>query len=78
MKQTKTEQAKELFSSGKRIDAMKIFKTFKLGFTPDERRTIQIAYESQVGNRNFYTKLGIDTETVWKDAIQIIRNKYDL
>ncbi|MFV0536819.1 MAG: hypothetical protein ACK5M3_05525 [Dysgonomonas sp.] len=76
--QTKTDKAIELFTYGDRVGAMKIFKTFKIGFTPDERRTIEIAYESQTGNAKFYQDLGIDTDTLWQNAKEIIRQKYNL
>ena len=41
--ETKTSKAIGLFKDGRLRDALAIFKTFKIGFTKDERRTIQIA-----------------------------------
>lgn len=73
---TKTDKAKELYIYGDRVGAMKIFKTFKVGFTKEEQRTIQIAHESQTGSAKFYQDLGIDTDAIWTKAKEIIKNKY--
>lgn len=77
-KQTKTDKAKELFIYGDRVGAIAIFKTFKQGFTKEEKRTLQIAHECQTGNEAFYQKIGIDIETIWTKAEDIIKNKYEI
>lgn len=75
---TKTAKAKELFSNGKIVEALKIFSTFKAGFTKEEKRTIQIAYESQTGNAGFYQSLGIDTNAMSNKANEIIKRVYSI
>lgn len=75
---TKTAKAKELFSNGKIVEALKIFSTFKAGFTKEEKRVLQIAYESQTGRENFYKSLGIDTQSVGVEAKSIIKRVYSI
>lgn len=75
---TKTSQAVSLFTSGKIVEALKIFKTFRIGFTKEEQRTLQIAHESMTGKEDFYKSLQLDTATIKLQAIQIIKQKYNL
>ncbi len=77
-KQTKTDKAKELFIYGDRVGAIAIFKTFKQGFTKEEKRTLQIAHECQTGHEAFYQNLGINTIDIWTKAKEIIKNKYGI
>jgi hypothetical protein len=74
--ETKTSKAISMFASGSCVEAMRIFRTFKIGFTADEKRMIEIAHESRTGNDKFYRSIGIDTDEVWKKAKEIIRRKY--
>lgn len=76
--QAKTTLAIDLFISGKTAEALKIFKTFKIGFSKDEIRTIQIAYESLTGNEEFYKAIRLDTATIRQQAMQLIKQKYNL
>ena len=73
---TKTDKAIGLFKDGKLRDALAIFKTFKIGFTKDERRTIQIASETLNGSGQFYQMLGIDTALEVQKSITVIKQKY--
>lgn len=50
---TKTKQATDLFYSGEYKKALRIFKTFKIGFTKDEKRSIEIAHEYLTGKGSF-------------------------
>ena len=75
---TKTAKAKELFKAGEITSALRIFKGFKAGFTQIEKRTIEIAYESQTGKSDFYQSLGIDTKAVNSEAAEIIRRVYGI
>ena len=47
---TKTEKAINLFESGCLKEALSIFRTFRIGFTKEERRTLKIAYECLSGS----------------------------
>lgn len=73
---TKTEKAISLFQSGCLKEALAIFRTFRIGFTKEERRTLQIASESLTGNGDFYQQIGIDTDFMISESIEIITEKY--
>lgn len=73
---SKTSKAVALLEDGKVREALAIFRTFRVGFTKDERRTIQIASETLNGSGRFYTAIGIDASLEVKKAIQILRQKY--
>lgn len=73
---TKTEKAINLFQSGCLKEALSIFRTFRIGFTKEERRTLQIASESLAGNASFYQQLGIDTNKEIERSKSIIASKY--
>lgn len=75
---TKTDKAVELFNLGNIVAALGIFKTFRIGFSAEERRTIQIAHESMTGKESFYRSLQIDTDAIKVQAIQLIKSKYSL
>ncbi len=72
----KTEQALSLFRKGQFKEALKIFKTFSHGFSSDERRAIQIAYECYCGRSAFFLSLGIDPDEMLAKALSIIEGKY--
>ena len=57
---TKTEQVVAYVRAGEWSKAMNIAKTFRLGFTKDEIRTIEIASDTLNGNGRLYRDLGID------------------
>ena len=73
---TKTSKALALLKDGETRKALAIFRTFRVGFTKDEQRTIQIASETLNGSGRFYQNLGIDSSLEVKKAIQILRKKY--
>lgn len=75
---TKTSQAVSLFTSGNTVEALKIFKSFKIGFTNEERRIVAIAHESLTGHEEFYKSIQVDTATIKAKAIQIIKQKYNI
>jgi hypothetical protein len=74
--QTKTSKAISQFRSGRLKEALAIFCTFRIGFTKEERRTLQIASESLSGNSSFYRQLGIDTDKAIEKSKSIITSKY--
>lgn len=59
---SKTEQVRKLLEAGNLKGALTIVVTFRFGFTPSERRTLQIAKECLNGHSKFYADLGIDWE----------------
>lgn len=72
----KTDKALRMFRIGDFRGAFSIFSTFRVGFTREEKRTLQIASESLGGHAGFYQSLGVDTDDEIAKAKEIIRNKY--
>ena len=73
---TKTNKAISLLQCGDLKAALAISSTFRIGFTKEERRTLQIASESLAGNENFYQQIGIDTDSMISKSVEIITEKY--
>lgn len=73
---TKTNKAISLLQCGDFKAALAIFSTFRMGFTKEEQRTLQIASESLAGNASFYQQLGIDTNKEIERSKSIISSKY--
>lgn len=65
-----------MFREGDFRGAFSIFSTFRVGFTREETRTLQIASESLGGHAEFYQSLGVDTDKEVSRAKEIIRTKY--
>lgn len=76
--ETKTSRALALFNARKLKEAFRIFKTFRGKFSPEEKRTIEIAYECMTGKSAFYSMLGINTEDMVEEAVATIKTKYAL
>ncbi|MDC7140136.1 hypothetical protein [Bacteroides finegoldii] len=74
--ETKTSKATFLLRAGNLKEALSIFRTFRIGFTKEERRTLQIASESLSGNSLFYQQLGIDTNKEIEKSKSILASKY--
>lgn len=72
----KTEKAKILLRTGELQKALSIIKTFRFGFSKEEKRSIQIAYESLSGHEQFYRSLGIDTDKEIERTRQLLADKY--
>lgn len=72
----KTEKAKILLRTGELQKALSIIKTFRFGFSKEEKRSIQIAYESLSGHDHFYRSLGIDTDKEIERTRQLLADKY--
>ena len=78
--ETKTQMAISLYQQGKIKASMALFSRFKIGFTPEQRRVLQIAYECTSDERNdaFYTSIGIDVGSMISQAHRIIKTKYNI
>lgn len=74
--QTKTMQVQMAVASGDWKTAMKIAATFRVGYSKDEQRTIQIAKECFTGKQDFYIQLGLDTASITEQAKHLIFKKY--
>ena len=71
MAETKTQKAVCLLRAGDLKGALKIFRTFRVGFSSDEKRTIGIACECLCGNDGFYSSLGVDCCKIVDEAVAI-------
>ena len=73
---TKTERAKTLLSARDFMGALAIIRTFRIGFNKEEKRSIEIAYESLNGHERFYRALGIDTDREIERTRQLLADRY--
>lgn len=78
MIETKTQKVIMLVESGEWQKALSILRTFRLGFTRDEKRLIQIASDTMNGHGNFYDDLGVNTSEVVRNCKQKILEKYHI
>lgn len=74
--ETKTQRAVSLLKAGDVKEALKIFKTFRLGLSKEEMRTIGIACECLCGNGDFYSSIGIDCRQAVNEAVAVVSAKY--
>ena len=74
--ETKTQQAVSLLKFGNVKGALRIFKTFQIGFSKEEKRLIEIASDCLCGMSDFYSSLGIDCQKIIDDAVNVVRSKY--
>lgn len=74
--ESRTQQAIRLWRLGEVVKALKIFKSFRVGLSDEERRILGIAYECYTGGWNFYESIGIDCKEFVDKAKDIIRNKF--
>ena len=75
---TKTSQAVKMFNQGLLKEALSLFKTFRIGFTKEEKRILEIASDCLNGRSSFYKQIGVDTEKAVSDSQLIIKAKYNL
>ena len=75
---TKTAQALQRYKAGDLKGALSIFTTFRMEFSKDEKRAIQIANETLSGHGRFYESLGINTCKMIESAKLAINRKYKL
>ncbi len=75
---TKTGDALSLYQSGEFIKALAIFKTFRMQFSKDQKRYMQIAHEclTNKGRAGFYTQLGTDVNQCILEANNAILSTY--
>lgn len=73
---TKVDKVKSLLVTGDFQKALTIVKTFRIGFSKEEKRSIEIAHEVLTGNERFYQALGIDTEKELERTRQLLSDKY--
>ena len=73
--ETKSDKVRVLVQQGKFKEALSIVKTFKLGFSKQQRELFQRAHEAQ-WNPAFYTKLGHNPENLLAEASAVLSEVY--
>ena len=73
---TKVDKVKSLLAKGAFQKALAIVRTFRVGFTKDEKRSIEIAYDSFLGRDKFNQSIGIDTNKEIEKSRQLLSDKY--
>lgn len=71
----KTQQVKSLVAAGDFKEALKITKTFKLGLTPDQKKTLSLGYEAIV-HPAFYIQLKQDVKALQANAEALLKQLY--
>ncbi len=74
----KTGKAIDLLRQGKFLEALAIIAKFRIGFTKEEKRVLEIAHESLAGNATMYRSMGIDTDLCIRKAKDIVSSKYNV
>ena len=75
---TKTSRAIEFMRNGDWKNALAIFSTFRVGFTRDEVRSMEIAHECLCGHDAFYRSIGVDVDTEIAKSKEFLQKKYTL
>jgi len=70
--QTKTQKLKNYWQRGDLKKSLQIFRTFKIGISSQQKRAVQITYESMTGKSGFYKSIGVDLDKMKSTAIQTI------
>lgn len=73
---TKVDKVKSLLAAEAFQEALTIVKTFRFGFSKEEKRSIEIAYECLIGHDHFYKSIGIDTDKEIEKVSLLLTDKY--
>ena len=76
---TKSQQASDLWNSGQKKNALRIFKTFKMNLTKDEKETLTTTFEMdndiEAKGTSMYEQFGYVLNDLWDKTEYIIENK---
>lgn len=78
MSETKTEKVIRLVGSGEWKKALSILRTFRLGFTKEQKRIIEVASDVMNGYGNLYRGIGVDTDRILEECKAMILKRYHL
>lgn len=78
MSETKTEKVIRLVRSGEWKKALSILRTFRLGFTKEQKRIIEVASDVMNGYDNLYRGIGVDTDRILEECKAMILKKYHI
>lgn len=73
---TKKEQIKSAISKNDYTTAFRIAKSFFIGLTKDQKRSIDIAHECECGKSSFYVSIGVNIEEEKQKAISILKANF--
>lgn len=73
---SRTDVAVQYLRVGDYSKALSIFSTFRMGFTKEQIRTMEIASDTVKGNGRIYKQLGINVNDVVDKAIKLLKEKY--
>lgn len=76
--ETKTQKACSFLKRGEVKEALKIFRSFRQGWSKDEKRLVDIACECLCGKSEFYSSIGIDCSQVVDEAVAVLRSKFHI
>lgn len=76
--ETKTQQAINLWEQKKIVPSLKIFKSFKIGVSKDDKRNLEIAYECLTGKRDFYESIQVDVDSTLRNAFSYLVRTYQV
>lgn len=74
--ETKAQKIRTLVANGYITKAIKMAATFTRDFDKEEQHIIQIAKDALNGHTSFYKQLGINTDDMVLQAINLITAKY--
>lgn len=74
--ETKSAKVKKLIKSGNWKEALNILRYFRLEFTKEQKRSIEITSDVLNGHGSFYRQLGIDIEQISNECKAMLTAKY--
>jgi hypothetical protein len=72
---SKTEQMLEYLRSGNIKQALRLTKSFRLGFSPAQKKVLDLGYECLV-SPYIYRQLGKDTDACVRQAVSLLHSIY--
>lgn len=73
---TKNQQVQKYLADSNLKGALRIASKFRLAFSKEQQKTLQIAHECLCGKADFYRQLGINTREVTMAAETLLNNVY--
>jgi len=79
--ETKTSKAIQEYKQGNFRGSLRLFKSFNIGISKQEKIVLEIAHEIESGKRSFYLQIGVNVSEITDKANRIIQKyveSYDL
>lgn len=68
----KTEQCVNLYFEGRKLDALRLFHKFRIGIDKEQKETLEMAYQIEMGHDKFYTQIGYNVGEIVNHAYSIL------